>query len=128
MIPWYLIQYWKIHTLTCRLVNRHAIVHMQLLGHNVTGCHQSMVRCLCFNVEHIRIQWILGQHHIKIVMINHVLSMTRKDLARSSYIHQQFYSFNTVWHQKTLKEGELETNLRCCFQSLARLHPLLRRQ
>jgi len=58
---------------------------MQLMGYNeVTSCHQSTVRCLCFEVEHRRIQWILGQHHIQIIMITDVLPMTRKSLARSS--------------------------------------------
>jgi len=35
-----------------------------------------------------RMSWILGEHHIKIVMVTDVLPMTRKDLAGSSFQHQ----------------------------------------
>jgi len=32
--------------------------------------------------------WICDRHHIKIVTVTDVLSMTRKDLAGSSFKHQ----------------------------------------
>ena len=93
-----------MQTLTCRLVHRHATVHIQILGHNeVPVCHLSTVRCLCFDGEHRRISWILGQHQIKIVMVTDALPMTRKDLARSSLNISNFYYFNTVLHQGTLQ-------------------------
>jgi hypothetical protein len=36
-------------------------------------------------VEHRRLSWILGKHHIKIVMITDVSPMAREDLAGISF-------------------------------------------
>jgi len=44
-------------------------------------------------------------------MINGVSPMTRKDLAGTSNI-SNLYCFNIVLHQRTLKDFELDANLR----------------
>jgi hypothetical protein len=40
---------------------------------------------ICIDVEHRRLSWILGKHHIKIAMITNVLLTTRKVLAGTSF-------------------------------------------
>ena len=62
---------------------------------------------------------------MKTVMITDVLPVTRKYLARTSSNISNLYSFNTKLHQRTLKDFELNTNLRCCIHIPATLHPLL---
>jgi hypothetical protein len=37
------------------------------------------------DAEHRRLSWILGKHHIKIVMITNVLLIARKVLAGTSF-------------------------------------------
>jgi len=49
------------------------------------GCLQSEVQCLCNAVYHRRMFNIHEQHHIKTVMITDVLTLTRKDLAGTSF-------------------------------------------
>jgi hypothetical protein len=49
------------------------------------GCLQSEVQCLCNAVYHRRMLNILGQHHIKTVMITDVLPLTRRDLAGTTF-------------------------------------------
>jgi len=51
----------------------------------LAGHPQSEVKCLCINVPCKRISWILGQHHIKTVMITDVLPLTRKAEAGTSF-------------------------------------------
>jgi hypothetical protein len=53
----------------------------------LAGHPQSEVKCLCNNREERQL-WILGQHHIKIVMNTDVLPLTIKDLAETSFKHQ----------------------------------------
>jgi citrate lyase synthetase len=48
-------------------------------------CVQSEVQCLCNAAYHRRMLNILGQHHIKTVMIADVLPLTRKDLEGTSF-------------------------------------------
>jgi len=61
---------------------------------------------------------------MKTVTITDILAMTRKDLAGTSNI-SNLYCFNTLLHQRALKDCELDTNLRCCIQIPATPHPLL---
>jgi hypothetical protein len=74
------------------------------------------------DVEHRRLSWILGKHHVKTEMITHVLPTTRTVLAGTSDI-SNLYCFNTALHQRILQGGEPQTNLLCYFHFPVMLHP-----
>jgi len=58
-------------------------------------------------------------------MFTDVLPMTRKDVAKLPSNISKLYCFNTVLYQRTLKDCEVDTQLRCCIHIPATLHPLL---